>query len=230
MKKWIKRIGLGFLVLIVFGIGAFVVYTSDYSKAEPVALAAFQASVDQSSSIHAFLSEEATVGVIFYPGGKVEAKAYSKLCLELSQQGVSVFLVDMPFNLAVFDLDAANRVRKLNPQITTWFIAGHSLGGAMAFSHFEAHPNDYAGIILLAAYPLNETDRPVLILKGSNDLVLDAAKLDGFDYITIPGGNHAQFGNYGLQKGDGTATITPLAQREFTIEAITGFIHDLLAS
>lgn len=230
MKKWLKRIGLGFLVLILLGGGAFYIYTLDYSKALPEALTAYETSTAQSSSIHAFLSEDATVGVIFYPGGKVEAKAYSNLCQELSLKGVSVFLVDMPFNLAVFDVDAANRVRKLNPQITTWFIAGHSLGGAMAYSHFDAHPDDYAGIILLAAYPLTETDRPVLILSGSNDQVLDASKLEGFDVTLIPGGNHAQFGNYGLQSGDGTATITPQAQRDFTIDAIMTFIQDLLGS
>jgi len=230
MKKWLKRIGLGVLVVLLLGAGGFYVYTLDYSKALPEALTAYESSVDQSDSVHAFLSEGSTVGIIFYPGGKVEAKAYSNLCLELSQRGFNVFLVDMPFNLAVFDLDAANRVRKLNPQITTWFMAGHSLGGAMAYSHFDAHPDDYAGIILLAAYPLNTPDRPVLILKGANDTVLDASKLDGFDYITIPGGNHAQFGNYGLQKGDGTATITPKAQRDFTVEAITVIIHQLTGS
>jgi len=228
MKKILKRIGLGFLVLIVLGGAGFYIYTLDYSKAQDVALAAYIQSTPQSSSIHAFLSEGSTTGIIFYPGGKVEDKAYAKLCLELSEQGISVFLVKMPFNLAVFDIDAANRVRKANPQITSWFIAGHSLGGAMAFSHFDAHPDDYEGIILLAAYPLEKTERPVLILKGSNDTVLDGSKLAGFDYVSIQGGNHAQFGNYGLQKGDGTATISPYEQRSFTIEAIKSFVFNTL--
>ena len=98
----------------------------------------------------------------------------------------------------------------------------------MAFSHFAAHPDDYEGIILLAAYPLEKTERPVLILKGSNDTVLDGSKLVGFDYVSIQGGNHAQFGNYGLQKGDGTATISPYEQRSFTIEAIKSFVFNTL--
>jgi hypothetical protein len=228
MKKILKRLGLGFLALIVFSGVAFYVYTLDYSKADDVGLAAYAQSTAQSSTIHGFLSEGSTVGIIFYPGGKVEDKAYSKLCLELSEQGISVFLIKMPFNLAVFDIDAANRVRKANPQITTWFMAGHSLGGAMAYSHFSSHPDDYMGIILLAAYPLEQTDRPVLILKGSNDTVLDGSKLKDFEYVSIQGGNHAQFGNYGLQKGDGTATITPYEQRAFTIEAIKSFVLNTL--
>jgi len=228
MKKILKRIGLGFLALILLGTAGFFVYTLDYSKAQDVALAAYAQSTPQSSTIHAFLSEGSTVGIIFYPGGKVEDKAYAKLCLELSEQGISVFLIKMPFNLAVFDIDAASRVRKANPQISSWFMAGHSLGGAMAYSHFSSHEDAYYGIILLAAYPLEQTDRPVLILKGSNDTVLDGSKLEGFDYVSIQGGNHAQFGNYGLQKGDGTATITPYEQRAFTIEAVKSFILNTL--
>ena len=230
MKKWLKRIGLGLIALVLVVAGAFYIYTLDYSRAKPDAVSLYEQSTQQSDSIHAFLSDNASVGIIFYPGGKVEDKAYSNLCFELSQQGYSVFLVKMPFNLAVFDVNAADRVRKLNPQITTWFIAGHSLGGAMAYSHFESKPDTYAGIILLAAYPLNKTEKPVLILKGVNDQVLDASKLQGFDFTVIPGGNHAQFGNYGLQKGDGTATITPQAQRDFTVNAIKSFIDGLLGS
>lgn len=224
MKRWIKRIGMGLLAVVIVATVGFFIYTLDYSKAQSTALAAEQVAVDQSKTIHAFLSETSTIGIIFYPGGKVEAAAYAPLCLQLSQTGVSIFLVDMPFNLAVFDIDAADRVRKLNPQIKTWFIAGHSLGGAMAYSHFEKRETVYAGIILLAAYPLNKTQRPYLILKGSNDTVLDQSKVEGFDYLTIQGGNHAQFGDYGLQKGDGVATITAQAQLDITISAIQTFV------
>jgi hypothetical protein len=228
MKKILKRIGLGFLALILLGTAGFYVYTLDYYKAQDVALAAYVQSTPQSSSIHAFLSEGSSIGIIFYPGGKVEDKAYSKLCLELSEQGISVFLVKMPFNLAVFDIDAASRVQKANPQITSWFMAGHSLGGAMAYSHYSSHPDAYEGIILLAAYPLDHKDLPYLILKGSNDTVLDESQLSDFEYVLIQGGNHAQFGNYGFQKGDGTATITPYEQRAFTIEAINSFVLNTL--
>lgn len=224
MKQWIKRIGLGLLALIIVASAGFFIYTMDYSKAQSIAITAKQSAVDQSKSIHAFLNETSTIGIIFYPGGKVEAAAYAPLCHQLSQTGVSVFLVDMPFNLAVFDIDAADRVRKLNPQIKTWFIAGHSLGGAMAYSHFEKRETVYAGIILLAAYPLTKSERPYLILKGSNDMVLDESKVAGFDYITIQGGNHAQFGDYGLQKGDGVASISAQAQLDLTIEAIDDFV------
>jgi len=225
MKKWIKRIGLGLLAIMVIVFAGFYVYTLDYSKADAQAQEAYAESVKQSKTIHAYLTNESDVGIIFYPGGKVEAKAYSVLGLELRDQGFSTFIVDMPFNLAVFDIDAANRVRKLNPQIKTWFIMGHSLGGAMAFSHYDAHFEDYAGLILLAAYPLKITTKPILILAGSNDKVLDSSNLDGFETTWIQGGNHSQFGNYGLQKGDGTATISASEQRAITIDSISNFIQ-----
>ncbi len=225
MKKWLKRIGIGFLVVLILAVGGFAGYIMDYSKAKNTAIAAELHAIDQSKTVHAFLSEASTIGIIFYPGGKVETAAYAPLALQLNQTGLSVFLVDMPFHLAVFDIDAADRVRKLNPQIKTWFIAGHSLGGAMAYSHFEKRKDVYAGIILLAAYPLSKTDRPYLILKGSNDTVLDQSKLEGFDSITIQGGNHAQFGDYGLQKGDGTATISAQAQRDYTVSVIDVFVQ-----
>ena len=224
MKKWIKRIGLGLLAIVIIALGGFYVYTLDYSKADAQAQEAFTDSIEQSKTIHAYLTNESDVGIIFYPGGKVEAKAYSVLGLELSEKGYSTFIVDMPFNLAVFDINAANRVRKLNPQIKTWFIAGHSLGGAMAFSHYDANSDEYAGLILLAAYPLKATSKPILILAGSNDKVLDASNLEGFQTTWIQGGNHAQFGNYGLQKGDGTPTISASEQRTITIESISNFI------
>ncbi len=38
------------------------------------------------------------------------------------------------------------------------------------------------------------------------------------------GGNHAQFGNYGPQKGDSPATITAAEQQEQTVEAVSAFL------
>ena len=46
----------------------------------------------------------------------------------------------MPFNLAVFDIDAGDRVRAAHPEIDTWVVAGHSLGGSMAAQHVANRP------------------------------------------------------------------------------------------
>ena len=36
----------------------------------------------------------------------------------------------------------------------------------------------------------------------------------------IEGGNHAQFGNYGKQKGDGEASVSDVKQQQETVEII----------
>ena len=42
--------------------------------------------------------------------------------------------------------------------------------------------------------------------------------------MEIQGGNHAQFGNYGPQKGDAPATISAEEQQARTVEAVAEFI------
>lgn len=224
-KKWLRRISLGIGSILLLISLIFYVYTLDYSRALPESKRLYDAAPVQGTSVHTFGSLDSKIGIIFYPGGKVEAAAYALLCDELSQIGVAVFLVDMPFNLAVFSINRADQIRQDNPMIATWYMAGHSLGGAMASSHQLSREGVYSGVIFLAAYPLGPTQIPTLILKGSNDLVLDSEKLKGLDAQVIEGGNHAGFGSYGPQKGDGEATISPQAQRALTIELIDSFIH-----
>ena len=76
--------------------------------------------------------------------------------------------------------------------------------------------------MLLAAYPSRplEASLPVLSILGSEDGVVNRERLSageqfapgGVQTHVIPGGNHAQFGSYGPQKGDGTALISPAEQ------------------
>ena len=51
------------------------------------------------------------------------------------------------------------------------------------------------------------------------------AKLpDDYTEIVLDGGNHGQFGDYGPQEGDGTASFSADQQQQQTVEAITAFI------
>ena len=83
-------------------------------------------------------------------------------------------------------------------------------------------------MILLASYPTKELDERTLELYGSEDLVLNAEKrAEGDAYLpegsvvqVIEGGNHAQFGDYGEQEGDGSAAISREEQQKRTVEAI----------
>lgn len=230
-KKRLKITAIIIAALLVIIFGGFYIYTLDFYRAD---LTARQTLVDQAASIQ--VQQNLTViypdkeldlstGLIFYPGGKVEAIAYMPLLAQIARQGITCVLVEMPFNLAVFDVNAADRIYARFPAIQKWYIGGHSLGGAMASSYVAKNSAKVRGLILLGAYPINDADLPVLAIYGSEDIKLDKTKLAGLpNVIQIAGGNHAHFGNYGEQKGDGTATITREAQQALAVEGILEFI------
>lgn len=187
-------------------------------------------------STTAFVPSAPLVGFIFYPGGKVEAEAYYPLMAECAKNGILSVICQMPFNLAVFDIDAANGIKEKFPEIDSWYIGGHSLGGSMAASYFEKNISDLDGLILLGSYStadLSSSNASVLSIYGENDRVMNRKKYEENkknlpsntqEYI-IKGGNHAGFGMYGHQIGDGDANITNEAQILKTAEQIFSFIN-----
>ena len=168
--------------------------------------------------------------MIFYPGAKVEYTAYLPLLSDLAEQGIDCFLIKMPCNLAFFGQNKAKKIMD-SYEYDHWYLSGHSLGGAMAASYASGHLESLNGLVLLAAYPtksLKSDSFSVLSLYGSEDGVLNMEKVEEgnsfmpADYaeVCIEGGNHAQFGNYGEQKGDHAAEIRREEQQAQTVEAI----------
>lgn len=168
--------------------------------------------------------------MIFYPGAKVEYTAYLPLLSDLAEQGIDCFLIKMPCNLAFFGQNKAKKIMD-SYEYDYWYLSGHSLGGAMAASYASGHLESLNGLVLLAAYPtksLKSDSFSVLSLYGSEDGVLNMEKMEEgkaympVDYaeVCIEGGNHAQFGNYGEQKGDHVADISREEQQAQTVEAI----------
>jgi hypothetical protein len=233
-KKCLKRVTISIVFLLVLVFGGFYIYTLDYYRADDnvvQALAANDGSIVNEDGMTVFYPPEekqTEKGLIFYPGGKVEDISYVPLLERISRSsGITCVLIKMPFNLAVFDINAADAVYEKFPEIKTWYLAGHSLGGAMASSYCGHSSEKLKGLILLGAYPVNDADIPTLAIYGSEDVNLDKAKLENTpNKIEIQGGNHAYFGNYGEQKGDGTATITREHQQRVTAEAIINFIFE----
>ncbi|WP_426349996.1 alpha/beta fold hydrolase [Alloiococcus sp. CFN-8] len=242
MSKKIKRTLIIAFVIIAAAVLGFYIYTLDYyranEEAQKVVSQEENSKFYKENNLYVFSPEEKnSTGIIFYPGGKVEASAYAPLMKELSDKGYMVVLVEMPFNLAVFDIKAAEEVMEEFPEIDNWYIAGHSLGGAMASSYAAEGPDKLQGVILLGAYPssdLSDKDLSLLVLYGSEDEVLNRDAIEenksnnpkDSEYIEIPGGNHAYFGSYGEQEGDGTASLTPEKQRAITAEEIDRFISE----
>ena len=226
-------------VLFAFGVGGYA-YVSDYYHADETALEAMayltdSVQVEQDGDVIWFVPEDPTAGLIFYPGGKVEHTAYAPLLRACAEQGILCALVRMPGNLAVLDANAADGLRQKHPEITAWYMAGHSLGGAMAANYAAAHAEDFNGLILLAAYStkdLTGTTLRVLSVYGSEDGVLNResyeknrAKLPAdTTEVILDGGCHAQFGNYGPQDGDGVPTISGEEQVRRTAGVIAAFI------
>ena len=102
-----KRLMLGVLAVLCFCSICWG-YAADYCHADDAAAAAMNSSanvsVEQKGNTLAFISEDAELGLIFYPGGKVEYTAYAPLMRALADNGVLGVLVWMPLNLAVLDM------------------------------------------------------------------------------------------------------------------------------
>lgn len=223
------------LILAIIAM-VFTNYVGDYYRTDLDAVEAFAPMNLVSAELHdgntlVFKPENAAKGFIFYPGGKVEYTAYQPLMAACAQQGILCILVEMPFNLAVLDINAAAGIQEQYPEIEKWYIGGHSLGGSMAASYLADHINDYDGLILLGSYStanLSETDLNVLSVYGSEDRVMNRAKYEenksnlpgDFTEVVIDGGCHSYFGMYGAQDGDGKPTISNEQQIFLTAEQI----------
>jgi dienelactone hydrolase len=185
--------------------------------------------------------ETPQVGLIYYPGGRVEAESYSPFVRRFAEEGVLGVIPPMPLMLAVFDADAATRVMDAHPEIEHWVLAGHSLGGAMAGSYAQANDDRLDGMVFLGAYApagvdLSNSDLEVISIWGSEDLTLSSNPRTLTDVlpptvelIEIQGGNHAYFGWYGPQAGDGVATITREEQQDIAFDAIMSLIRRISA-
>lgn len=224
---------VGFTAVCFGGLG---IYASDYYHADELAVSACISDnsgaldgviVKTEKNSTVFIPEVVESGLIFYPGGKVEYTAYAPLMREFAKNGVLCVLVKMPFNLAVMNVNAANGIAKNYPEVTSWAIGGHSLGGAMAASYASKHANEFDNLLLLAAYSTSDVKSlNVISVYGTNDGVMQRDKYkkyqtnlpENFHENVLEGGNHASFGSYGAQKGDGTATITCAEQAYLTVE------------
>ncbi len=234
-KHWKLITLLTVLILLVggsvIGVG---IYANDFYRADGTALNAMDTdrviAVAETTDGMVFLPEEAKAGFIFYPGGKVEYTAYAPLMNALAERGILCVLVDMPLNLAVLDMNAADGIAAKFPDVERWAIGGHSLGGAMAANYAAKHGDEIDALVLLAAYStaaLPET-LDVISVYGSQDGVLDMEKYAQYREnlpvtaieTVLEGGNHAQFGSYGPQAGDGIATLPTYEQVRLTVEAI----------
>ena len=220
--------------ILLFVVLAGIYMSRNYEADNSVAVASLISDGDVTvkkleNDYYVFEPSNATKGFIFYPGGCVEYSAYAPLLRELANRGILCILIEVPLNLAILDSDAADNLTSMYPNIESWYIGGHSLGGVVAANYASNHLNEFEGLLLLASYSnidLHDTELTVVSIYGSNDEVLNMeryaeAKInlpkDSMEMV-IDGGCHSYFGNYGMQAGDGTPTITRESQVLSTIE------------
>ncbi len=245
MRKFLswKRLLGAFLLLVVLLPVGFVLWANDALPPMPEALAALesdaQVQVSESNGWYVFTptATQPTTGLIFYPGGRVDARAYAPQMHAIANAGYLTVIATMPLNLAIFGVNKAADVEQAFPTIQHWAVAGHSLGGSMA-AQFLSGSTITQGLVLWASFSaidLSQTPVKAVSIYGTNDgvaapqSVLDSAKLlpAGATLVPIEGGNHSGFGWYGLQPGDNEATISREEQNAQTVAATVALLASI---
>ena len=226
-----RRVAHGCGVVALLLLLAALVYLRPL-HASPVAVEAMAGSpqvhvVDSANRIELSpTSATRTTGLVFYPGAKVDPRAYVPNLTPIAAAGYPVIILKVPYNIAFAGRNAAFRAMDAEPTVTRWVVGGHSLGGVVASSVAGSNDPRVRGLLLWASYP-NSTlaDRPSLqatSISGWNDGLATPAKVDAAKaklppdtrYVVIDGGIHSFFGDYGLQSGDGTPSVSRHAAQE----------------
>jgi pimeloyl-ACP methyl ester carboxylesterase len=231
-------------LILVLVLGALSVLVAQYFKPAPVLsdpallVSGQTVRVVSDSRSLAFLPATASgSGLIFYPGASVPPEAYAYLGRALAEKGHTTVIARFPLNFAIFSPGRAAGIIAAHSDVATWFLGGHSLGGAMAASWIRGHREAVRGLIFLASWPgwgddLHDWNRPVLSISATFDGLATPAKLAASRnllpatarFVELSGGNHANFGEYGRQNGDGVSTIEGTRQRAAVVEEVLAFI------
>ncbi|MGL4953547.1 MAG: alpha/beta hydrolase [Culicoidibacterales bacterium] len=250
-----QKIALGlfltFMLFLSLGLGAFWQWSQTHntiSESAQAALVRNEATVSFSTTHNdqwlVFLPKEnkKTQGVILYPGALVSPYAYAGIASDLAAAGHPVVIPKMPFNLALTNADVYQEIMSNFPTVQSWALGGHSLGGAFAANQVDhtdlAATPDIHGLFFLGSYPtedFSQTSFPMLNIWATEDLVVDEPTRQEATpkfssqttQINIEGGNHGQFGFYGLQADDGEATISAQAQQQLVVEAFLDWLSSL---
>jgi len=186
------------------------------------------------------ISDPSETGFIFYPGGRVDPRAYASLMREIASEGYLVVVPEIPINMAVFNPNIADEITAYYPEIKNWVIGGHSVGGTMAVQYTGKHPEIIDGLVIWASYPADSTDIsdleiPVVSIYGSRELRVNDVSVgerkhllpEDTLYIRIEGADHHQFGSYEINPKDHLATISRASQHDQIIQATLEMLREI---
>jgi hypothetical protein len=151
------------------------------------------------------------VSLTFYPGARIDARAYGHILGPLARGGHEVTIIKPPVGIALLVFGVTR------PENTvTWVVGGHSLGGVAA-----SEVDDGAeGLLLWASFPASDnsgrTGTEVTSIYGtadtfatSSDVAASVSNLpEETVFVAVEGGIHSFFGDYGIQPGDGEPSIS----------------------
>lgn len=246
-KDWItsskkRTIIVVVLVAVVLIIGSFLTWAltprGPMDEAADALKSDQEVTVDVSSNRLVFEpnNQDHETGFVIYPGARVDFRSYAPTARDIAAGGFLVVVEKMPLNLAVFGQNAAAEVIDEYPDVKRWAVGGHSLGGVMA-ARFAAEEG-VNGLVLWASYPdqdISNKNISVISIYGSRDGLTTVEDVEGradklpsdTEFVKIEGGNHAQFGWYGDQRGDEEATITREEQQQVIVDSTVEFLATL---
>ena len=190
-------------------------------------------------------SEQISVNKAFIiqPGGNVEPEAYAIQALAFAEEGYRVYIMGYDTCLPIAEISKADVVFDTDTEIQEWPVAmgGHSLGGVVTVMYINGgglvpprFSDSITGLAMWAAYPSDDdnlydrvdlSDSSASIwatddgLTSPDDISRTALQLpQDTSFVSISGGNHSQYGDYGFQDGDNPATITPEVQMTTIID------------
>ena len=232
-----RRVILAYLLGVLFLVITGAVWLMTYKRPGDDALRALQSndtvSVEKTEYGYFMDGPGEEAAFVFYPGTKIAVECYAPLMKDVADKGIDVFMVDMPFNIAALNRNAAEEIIEWN-SYNSWYIGGHSLGGVAASQYAGENPDMLDGVILMASYPGCEIPDQLRLLsvRASLDTVLDGKAYEesrtnwpseSVEY-TIDGGNHTGFADCSLIKWDSEAAILPDVQQRLCSEAIVSFV------
>jgi len=231
IANWIKKTFLVFFILVLLSASGIVIFASSPYYADQEMYDSLENTTQfeptRNSKSIVFDRVDYDNNIIIVPGGKVDARSYEYLAKQLWEKGHKVTIVKPFFNLAIL---SPNLPSNFTEEDKENIIIGHSLGGVVASMNASKNDN-FDMLVLLGSYPTKELSQETLLFNAEFDGLVDKDKYDDSlkllsDYteIEVVGGNHAFFGYYGNQKGDGEATIENIIQQNFVANTIDQYL------
>jgi pimeloyl-ACP methyl ester carboxylesterase len=243
LRRWIRRIWISTGLLAT---GIFVIWSLIAFRASAEARAAdgsdTSVRVERSDGVRRFTPMNGAtneVGLIFFPGGMVDPRAYAPLARAVATEGHTAVIMELPRRGAFGGaddpalFDRAQRIMTSSGGPRRWIIAGHSRGAVVTSQLASERPPRMAGVVLIGTTHPRDVDLsgltvPVTKIVATRDGLARSAAVEAnrhllpvsTRWVRIEGGNHSQFGWYGFQPGDRFARIEADDQRRRMIDAV----------